>query len=279
MEEFQFKMVGSAFDEGFPLHLALSSLQDVQAIFDKTYLGLTGKQRISKIDRQQFYLRTFEIKNGCLLTDLHIYLEQAQLIIPAIAPIVAPDIWNYTSQVFDFLKLVYGFARQGKEVRYQANDNGTVNVHTGDNVNVYNAPVIQIAPNAAPHWRSLNHKLKEGQIDSYSMGASSSPEIAIGASQREIFDIPTHIDQEPIVVVCDIYDFNKRENIGKLAVAANDNLPDGDYRFQVLGNQDQIDYIASMAQSSVKITVLREMRVDPVGKTNIVKLHVMGLNP
>lgn len=279
MDEFRFKMEGPIFERGIPLHIALASLQDVQAIFDKTYLGLTGGKRVSKREREQFQLRTFDIKNGSLESDLHIYLEQAQYAFPVIASLQASDIWEYTKQAFQFLRHVYGSAQQGQSTMYEANDDGTVNVYNGDNLTVYNGPVITIGREAAPHWRSLNHKMKEGKVNGYNIGSADNPEISLTSNDRGIFDVPSHIDQASVKLTCDIYDFNKRENIGKLAVGDGEAIPVGDYRFQVLGSQDRVDYIASMARSAVNVTVLREVRIDPVGETTIVRLHVMEVNP
>ena len=66
MNDLRFKMEGKLFDEGIPLPIALSSLQDIQSIFDKTYLVISGGKRITRKDREQFYLKTYSIKQGSL---------------------------------------------------------------------------------------------------------------------------------------------------------------------------------------------------------------------
>jgi hypothetical protein len=223
-----------------PLHLALASLHDVQSIFDKTYLVLTGSKKISKRDRELFQLRTFDIKHGSLESDLQIILESSQYVIPVIASIRPSDIWEHTKQGFEFLRFVYGLAAKGQTPMYEARDNGTINVYNGDNIKVYNDPVVKIGKMAVPHWRSLNHKMKERKIDKYFVGSVEEAEIQLDHTARTIFDTPTHVEKEPTEIACDVYDFNKRSNAGKLSIDEGKPIPAGDYPFSVVGSQDKI---------------------------------------
>jgi len=279
MSDFRFKMEGPIFDEGMPLPIALSSLQEVQAIFDKTYLVLSGGKRITKKDREYFYLKTFNVKHGSLESDLQIIYEVAQLTLPAIAAYTPRDIWDLTQQSWDFLKYIYGLAAKGEKPVYEARDDSTINVYNGDNVRVYNAPVVKIGELSVNHWRSLNHKLKEGQVNSYSMGTPNDPEIVLKSLEKNIFDNPSHIDKTPVEISCDIYDFNKRNNVGKLTITEASALTEGDYAFTVLGDQSHIEYISSMAKPEVKATVLKEITIDPLGETKIKRLHIIEVQP
>lgn len=279
MSDFRFKMEGPVFDDGMPLPIALSSLQEVQAIFDKTYLVLAGSKRITKKDREHFYLKTFNVKHGSLESDLQIVYELAQFTLPAIAAYNSNDIWDLTQQGWDFLKYIYGLAAKGEKPRYEARDNSTINVYNGDNVKVYNAPVVKIGEQSVNHWRALNHKLKEGQVNNYSLGTPNEPEIKLTSLDKNIFDNPTHIDKVPVEINCDIYDFNKRNNAGKLTITESSDLSDGDYSFTVVGDQDYIEYISSMAKPEVKAVVLKEVSINPLGETRIKRLHIIEVQP
>lgn len=279
MSNFRFRMDGPIFEEGIPLHVALASLQDIQSIFDKTYLVITGTKRLSKYDRESFQLRTCSIKKGSLETDLQIIIESAQYAIPVVASFSPTDIWNYTKQGFEFLRFIYALAAQGKTPMYQANDNGTVNVFHGDNIHVYSGSVIQIGEKSLPHWRSLNHKLKENKIDGYGIGSIEQPEIDVRVPERDLFDNPTHIEKDSIEITCDIFDFNKRANSGKLTVTAGGPMEAQNLPFSVVGSQDRIEYIASMAKPAVRATVLREIEVNPFGEPKVVRLHILEVQP
>lgn len=256
MNDLRFKMEGKLFDEGIPLPIALSSLQDIQSIFDKTYLVVSGGKRITRKDREQFYLKTYSIKQGSLETDLSIFLDAAQFTLPLVSSYSIGDIWNFTKESWEFLKVIYELSGKGEKPTYTANDNSTINVHHGDITHIYNAPVYQIAQLSVGNWRSLNHKLNTGQIDNYVLGDSLRPEISLSSNNKHVFDNPTKIDKENIVISCDIFDFNKRQNSGKLSIKEDDLLPKGDYPFSVIGSQDCIDYIASMARSETSVTIL-----------------------
>lgn len=279
MSDFKFKMEGPVFDDGMPLPLALSSLQEVQAIFDKTYLVLSGGRKITKKDRESFYLKTFSINHGSLESDLQIIYEVAQYTLPAIAAYSPNDVWDLTQQGWDFLKHIYGLAAKGEKPMYEARDNSTINVYNGDNVKVYNAPVITIGELSINHWRALNHKLKEGSVNNYSMGTPNDPEIELSSLDKNIFDNPTHIEKIPVEINCDIYDFNKRNNAGKLTVTESSDVAEGDYSFTVVGDQDRIEYISSMAKPEVEAVVLKEVSIDPLGETRIKRLHIIEVHP
>ena len=272
-------MEGPVFQDGIPLPIALASLQDVQSIFDKTYLVLTGGKKITKKDRDKFYLKTFDIKHGSLESDLQIIYEIAQYSFPLIAAYTPSDILSLTQQGWDFLKYIYSLALKGEKPMYEARDNATINVYNGDNIKVYNAEVVKIGKLSVHHWRSLNHKLKEGHINSYSMGTADSPEIILDSDLKKIFDNPSHIETTPVEVSCDIFDFNKRNNAGKLYVTDGDLIPEGDYSFSVIGSQDRIEYISSMARPEIKAIVLKEVSIDPLGDAEIIKLHIMEVHP
>lgn len=279
MSKFRFRMEGPIFSNGMPLPLALSSLQEVQAIFDKTYLVIAGGKKVTKKDRDQFYLKTFNINHGSLETDLQIVYEVAQYTIPTIAAYTPNDIWNLTQQGWGYLKFIYSLAAKGERPMYQARDDGTINVFNGDNVRIYNAPVLKVGELSVNHWRALNHKLKKGQVDTYKMGTGVNPEIELSSSDKTIFDNPTHIDKVPVAVSCDIYDFNKRNNVGKLTVTDSVDIPEGDYAFKVVGDQDRIEYISSMAKPEVQAVVVKEVSIDPLGETRIKRLHIIEVHP
>jgi len=278
MSDFKFKMNGPAFDGGMPLPLALSALHEVQAIFDKTYLVLSGGKKITKKDREQFYLKTFNIHHGSLETDLQIIYDVAQFTLPSIAAYGAQDVWSLTQQSWEFLKYIYGLASKGEKPVYEARDDSTINVYNGDNMKVFNGPVYNIGKIAVNNWRALNHKLQEGKVENYSMGTESSPEIYLGSNDKGLFDIPTHIDKNPIEITCDIYDFNKRKNIGKLTVTEPCEVLEGDYAFTVVGDQDRIEYISSMAKPEIRALVLKELSIDPLGESRIKRLHIIEVN-
>lgn len=277
MDEFKFKMTGPIFEEGIPLHIALSSMQDVQSIFDKSYLTLAGGKQLPRKVREDFFLRTFDIRHGSLESDLQIVLAGAQYAFPIIGAFTPSDIWDLTQRGWEFLRFVYEKVNQGQQPTYEAKDNGQIVVITGDGNTVFMRDAVTAGTAAVPHWRSLNHKLQSGQIEGYSMGSAVDPQIFLGSNSRTLFDNPSKVDQEQIAMTCDIYDFNKRDKVGKLTVIDGD-IPHADYAFEVVGDQDRLNYISSMVRQEVHVTALREVVLNPLGEQVVKKLHIIGID-
>lgn len=116
----------------------------------------------------------------------------------------------------------------------------------------------------------------EGSINSFSLTeAHSDSGIVIAQNEAAFFDIPSSIDPHPVELDCEIFDFNKFDNNGKLRVFDGQALPNKDYKFSVVGNQADSDYIEAMLRRSVKIVCLREVTVDPLAQEKIVRLQVL----
>jgi hypothetical protein len=96
--------------------------------------------------------------------------------------------------------------------------------------------------------------------------------------EPEIFDIPTRIEEETVRLLCEIYDFNKYKNVGKLSVKTkNQPVPIGEYSFTISGSQNNVDYIYSMLKPQVELICLIEMKSNPFGDDKVHKLHITGV--
>ena len=79
--------------------------------------------------------------------------------------------------------------------------------------------------------------------------------------------------------MCEIYDFNKYKNVGKLSVKTkNQPVPIGEYSFTISGSQNNVDYIYSMLKPQVELICLIEMESNPFGDDKVHKLHITGVN-
>jgi hypothetical protein len=114
-------------------------------------------------------------------------------------------------------------------------------------------------------------------IEQISAGSQKNPEIFLQLNDRDLFDLSTRIDDKPIEVECEIFDFNKYKNIGKLRVGKGQPVPEGDYRFSIIGTQDNVNYIYSMLRPVVKISCLLEFTQMPFGADKLSSLHVTGV--
>lgn len=280
MEELQFKIDGPKFKDGVPLPVAISALNSFQSIVDKTYLVTVNKTRITTSEREKFYLRATEFKQGSLLTYFDIALHGVQLGLPLVSNLGPQDIWSLTKDTFAMLKTVCGAVQIGKEPNYEFNNEGDVSLHIGDEHHHYHGPVFQIAQLALPNYRDLTHLLGNNKLTEISAGqkSSSQHDIFLNESDRGAFDLPTKIQNETTELKCEVFDFNKFKNVGKLSVSSTgQKIPPGEYNFSIFGNQDNVEYIYTLLKPQVTLFCLIEESISPFGGVTIHKLHITGV--
>lgn len=281
LSKLEFKIDGPLLKDGVPLHLAIQALDNFHSIIDKTYLVSSGSKKMTSKDRDHYYLKATEFREGSLLTVFEIALQGVQLSLPVISHLGPQNIWDYTKETFNFLKLVCGAVQKGEKPTYEFNNEGDANVHIGDINHHYHAPVIQIAQLALPSYQNLAHLLDPKKLTEISAGSQNKKErdIYLGENDKAIFDIPTRIEKETIELKCEIFDFNKYKNIGKLSVSSEgQEVPPAEYNFTIFGNQDNVEYIYSMLKPEVGIICLIEIESNPFGEDKVCKLHITGVN-
>jgi hypothetical protein len=271
-------MDGRAFDRGIPVHLLLQGFETSQSILDRAYLGLAGRARFTAEERQRFYLLTKGVRHSSLDSWMELVLTGVQTSFPILGTLGPAGIWEYSKQAFEMLKFAYAAVKKGDQPTYQNNGDGTLSVNNGSQVNIYNAPVYNIARASQRVYVDMAKNVTAGTINSFSLSEKNG-DVAIRVAEDEasFFDIPSVIDPQPIELNCEIFDFNKFEDLGKLRVFEDQVLPTKDYRFSVVGNQADQTYIEAMLRRQVKVTCLREVIVDPLAQEEIVRLQVLKI--
>jgi hypothetical protein len=269
-------MDGRAFENGIPVHLMLQGFEASQTILDRAYLGLMGKARITAEERQRFYLLTKGVKHSSLDSWMDLMLTGVQTSFPVLGALGPAGIWEYSKQAYELLKFAYEAVKKGDQPTHQNNADGTLSVNNGTQINIYNGPVYNIARSSQRVYVDMAKNVVDGTINSFSL-TERNGESAIRIAQNEasFFNVPSVIDPQPLELDCEIFDFNKFEDIGKLRVFDGQVLPSKDYRFSVVGNQSDQPYIEAMLRRQVKVTCLREMVVDPLAQEKIVRLQVL----
>lgn len=278
----EFKIDGPALREGVPIHIAVTALDNFQGVVDKSYLGFSGAKRMSAKDRDVFSLLATNFERGSLLTQFEIILSGVQLTLPLVSSLGPQNLWDFTKDSFGFLKLVCGAVQKGEKPSYEFNNDGDATVIIGDTHHHYHAQVIQIGKLALPNYQSLAGMIDPKKLDHISANPvnQEAPDIYIGPNDRRMFDVPRRIEKDTVELSCEIYDFNKYKNVGKLSVASSSQpVPEGEYSFEIFGNQDNVDYIYSMLKPQVELHCLIEMESNPFGEDEVFKLHVTGVNP
>lgn len=271
-------MDGRAFERGIPVHLLLQGFETSQTILDRAYLGLAGRARLTAEERQRFYLLTKGVRHSSLDSWMELVLTGVQTSFPILGALGPAGIWEYSKQAYELLKFAYEAVRRGDQPTYENNGDGTLSVNNGTQVNVYNGPVYNIAKASQRVYVDMAKNVTAGTINSFSL-TEKSGDVAIRIAEDEaaFFDVPSAIDPQPIELDCEIFDFNKFEDMGKLRVFDDQVLPAKDYRFSVVGNQADQTYIEAMLRRQVKVICLREVIVDPLAQEKIVRLQVLTI--
>lgn len=177
-------MDGAAFERGIPVHLLLQGFEASQTILDRAYLGLAGKSRFTKEERQRFYLLTNGVQHSSLDSWMDLVLTGVQTTFPILGAMGPAEIWEYSKQSYDLLKFAYEAVVGGDQPTYQNNGDGTLSVNNGNQINVYNAPVYNIARASQRVYVEMAKNVTNGDISSFSL-TERSGDAAIRIAQNE----------------------------------------------------------------------------------------------
>ena len=271
-------MRGPAFEAGIPLPLMIESLGHVQGLLDKAYLGLIDRRRLSKEDRVRFFLQTQRVEHGSLTADLGVIFTGAQTVLPIVGALGPNGIWEYAKSAFEFIKVVFESTKKGQQVSYIFNaDKSAVQVNTGTQTQTYNGSVYNIASMSIGHYQGLAQTLDRSQVTDIRLGEGEQRDIGLSLSERDLFVFPSRVEDDPYRIECEIYEFDKFDKDGRLRIGPDQAVPEGAYKFAVVGSQAAADYVAAMLKQSVRVTCLREISENPINGEKIYRLQVISV--
>lgn len=281
MENLIFRMNGAAFDDGYRLDKMVSGLHGTQQVLEGVYKGVTGKSRLSKSDRELYKLIVQDVEHGSLLVTLGALFSGVQQTLPFLPSLSPDDMWDYTKASAAFLYDIYKAAHEGKPVSiHQDGENTSVVTQGNENaVQVYNGPVYQIGTQIITGLRTLDDALEENNVEEITLGSrfEREPAIKMSLEEKGLYYPPISIDEEPKTINCDIFDFNKYDRIGKLRVSDSQKIPEGNYKFRVVGRQEVEDYILSMTEREVEVHCMVEYENDPLRESRISTLLIIDV--
>jgi hypothetical protein len=269
---------GPVFTPGLPIPLTVRTLDNVQALLDRSYLVLAHKQRMSSRDRSLFFLRSQDIKHGSLLTTLGMVFAAAQPVLPVVSDLGPSGVWQYAKEAFAFLKLVFDAKKSGAPISISHSGDGSLtNVNTGSQTFTFNAPVYYIALGSLPQYEWIAHQLAPNRITDFRLGEGRRRDIALNVHERDLFDLPVKVEEASKTIRCEIFEFDKYEGAGELKVGDGQSIPAGEYKFHVVGNQNLAEYIEAMLHEQVTVTCLEETVDHPILGRKVASLHVLNV--
>lgn len=274
----RFVMQGPVFETGIPIPLAIKSLEAVQGIVDRSYLVLSNKRKLSAQERAQFYLSSRSIHHGSLSADLDLVFAAVQPVLPYVSFLGPTGVWEFAKHTWEFIKLVYIARQNGEHITINTSGDGNlILVNTGSGTNSFSQQVLPMAVGALPHYEYLAKQLHEERVQAIQMGRRGHREIELTLADSNLFDLPATIEEQIFPVQCEVFEFDKYDGDGKMSVFPDQPIPKGEYKFQVIGNQDLNGYIEAMKHSQVVLNCMKETVDHPLFGHKIVSLQVTNV--
>lgn len=276
MDTYKFEMKGKAFDDGDRLDKVAAGLIALQHIFDGQFRALTDKKRLQEEDRRHLQVRITRYEDGSFIAYLGAIYAGIQTALPFIHG--TPNVWEATKNSFEFLKALFELAHQDQELQITQNGDGNTVVISGDTHQVFYGPVFQIGTQIIGAIREFDDLLEGDEVNRIELqGPDKQPVIQLTSNKKGLFFPPTRIDETPVKLTCDIYDFNKYDNVGKARVPLKQHIPAGDYRFKNIGDQAVENFILSMTEAQVTLNCLIKYQHDPLSDNRIAEILVTGI--
>lgn len=292
-EQLYYRAEGDAFSQGMPIHIIRDRLEDIQHLFDGTYLALVGEERVTAKTRKEFQLVSEGIDQGSLDAIFRVVMEAPQhapLFLMSAASHFSPDgIWSTLKGAFNLLKGIYAdhklYVARGATAPYSPtirNEGGkTIVVGLFSKFTV--APVVyNTATQISDSVRDISRHIDGKNYRAFHIGKHQNREeegIKISSEERDTFDVPATVTDDIFRVACEIYDFNKYKNSGRLEVRNPDSAVSvGKYRFEVAEQKHTQDYIIAMLRKEVIVRCRLIKEINPfTGADKIVRMQIHGI--
>lgn len=275
-DPYKFVMKGRAFDDGDRLDKVAAGLTALQHMFDGQFRALAEKKRLYEQDRQLFHARINRYEDGSFIAYLGLTYTGLQTVLPFFQGNLS--IWEATKNAFEFLKTIHELAHKDKTVQIMQDGIGNTAVTTGDLHINSNGPVYTIGTQIIGAVREMDNLLEGEEVQKIALeGPDASLILELTSDMKGLFQPPTRIEDTPIKLSCDIFDFNKYDKAGKARVTPNQAIPPGNYKFKNIGDQAVEEFILSMTESQVQLNCLIKYQNDPLTENNISEILVMSV--
>lgn len=271
---------GPVIKDPYPLHEVIGILDDFHSIVDQSFLVLSGKGRLTKTERLNFRILASQPRTGSYIQQLQILYDIAQPVLPLIIPqLASSDIWKYAKAAYDFLKVMIGSRRNGKEPTVSVpNNEGMIVVSTsGSPPFQVTQNVFNIAYRSEDDYKRITGHIEKGRIDTISALDAKQEGISLTGEEKELFNPETKLEDKPIDLVGSIFDFNKDKSSGKIRIVEGQPIPAKDYAFDLIRGQDPITYILAMTKEFVSMRCLPEVAVHTTGARVITRLQSISV--
>lgn len=269
-------------NEAVPLLSVTEAFKEFHHTIDKSYLSLTGKEKLYKSDRDRYKIIASDIRTGSIIADLAIVLPpavQATFFFQAVTSgLTVKNVWELTTKSFTFLKAIAELRHKGTKPTIVQHDNphGFNIVNQGNNVTINVGDLVSHnAYRSESNIKNLARIVDEKSISSFSALDNVKDGIILTPKENKIFNPETFIDRTSIEVMAKIYRLDVETKTGRLRVLEGEYR--GEYSFQIIGKQQIASYIHALGQQSSKVTALKEIIKHPTGEETLSGFQVIDI--
>lgn len=282
-QKIQFHLMGGG-NESYPLDLRASAefLIYFQHIIDKSYCGITGKERLSPKSRDEYQLRIKSLSVGSLTADLILLFKGISLSLPLMGLANPKTIWDYACYALEYYKHRAEAKKDNIPSSINIETHGDSSpamlvLNVGGNAYTYPPAVMEIARRSAPVYRKLSSAMERGQFESFhAHGLEGDKSFDISQSDMALFHASNIIQDETRRYSVNIIDFNKETMCGHLRILAGE-LCGNTFPFTLIGSQSPMKYIVGMSKEKVSVSALSEVASDGLGENKIIRLHLLKI--
>lgn len=260
-------MTGEQFDDSKNLYYLLIGLKNFQGIFDKSYLTINHKKRMSDKDREIFQIRTLDFKNGSFVSEMGIYIATVtQLAIPYVSTLTPKDLFELVLSGFKYLKFVLTANSNGEKITIEAGDNNMLNVINGDNNTVIIIPNETIAfvkkaeTNFEQMAKSIDHEKGVKSINFTDKKFPHSKAINITEHEKNLFQQKVKLEPETIKIKANFFRLDGNQYFGRLKIIRSNDYQlreNEEYNFDFI-NKPDADLLSNLFMQEKEVHALKE---------------------
>lgn len=269
-------------EQPIPLLSVADAFKELNHAIDKSYLTLSGKNKLSKTDREAYKIVARDIKSGSVTADLLIIvpplIQTAFAFHSMTSGLTVKDVWELTKNSFKFLKVIAELRNKGEKPTIVQHDNsfalsfvnqgGSVIINVGDTVS-------RNATRSEQHIKNLAKTVDERNVSSISALDYSNDGIILTPKENKIFNPSTFVEKTPIELIGKIFRLDVETRTGRLRVLEGEYK--GEYSFQIIGNQQIVSYILALGEKLSKLTALKEIIKHPTGDETLAGFHLIEI--
>jgi hypothetical protein len=274
-------MDGPEFVGGVPVLKAAAALTAFHSIIDQTYLVVSGKERITRSDREGFKLAATRIETGSLQAAIEIIAPAAAIGHAVFQPYGGlGGIWDIAKNSFEFLKAFASLTHREQRPRVEAvaHEGARQLVVVGDNNQIIvDQRVFDTATRSEPYFESLARIVDGTHVNYISALDERDEGIVLSPEYNELLRPHAVVDEKPLTFVARVFRLDVRARTGRLRVLGAQ--PEGDYPFSIAGDQPLEPFAAALASQSASVRALRKIVVHPSGTETVSSYLVLEIRP